>query len=174
MRWLLLVATLVTGCDARFINLCAAPDCPYASPAGADLSAPAADLSGADLGGAMPDLSGLGPEGVLAAGSFQDRAGHVGSGDAELYRRSDGRVELRLGASFRSSAVPGPAVFLTSRTDMGATIDVQSDINLGTLRSPTGAQSYLVPSGADTGRRNVFVFCQPFRVEVTKAALVDR
>lgn len=168
-----LLLLLAVGCDARFLNQCSAPECPYAngqggSLAGADM---AMDLSGVDLLGA--DLTPA-SERVLAGGTFENRAGHAGSGGATLVQRSDGQIEVRFGADFSSSAVPGPAVFLTSRSDMGATIDTQADVNLGTLRSPMGAQSYVVPMGKDSGRRSVFVFCQPFRVEVTKATLVDR
>lgn len=117
------------------------------------------------------DASPLGSE--LAAGTFTGRAGHGGSGSAQLYRRADGVVEVRLLMDFSVTPVPGPAVFLTSRTDMGNTIDPQTDLNLGTLQSASGAQSYAVPTDDGT-RRNVFVFCQPFRVEVAKAALVNK
>ena len=49
----------------------------------------------------------------------------------------------------------------------------QADIKLGTLTAFNGAQRIAVPAGAELGRRNVFIYCQPFRVEVAKAALMD-
>lgn len=150
---------LTAGCDARFVDLAEpTPATPGPGPS-------------PDLGGSTPQP---GPETVLAAGTFVGRAGHAGRGDGELHRLADGSIEVRFAANFGSSGVPGPVVFLTSRQDMGSSIDMQADVNLGTLKSPSGAQSYAVPAGAEVGRRNVFVYCQPFRVEVAKAALVDR
>lgn len=153
------------GCDARFIDLR-----PLAERPG---SSGLPDLAGGDLAGG--DLAGLdlaASEGVIARGPFTGRAGHVGTG-AALLVRTGGSLELRFDAAFSVSNVPGPAIFLTSRTDMGGTIDAQTDINLGTLTAFAGAQQRVVPAGAEVGRRNVFIYCQPFRVEVAKAALMD-
>ena len=156
------VSLLLAGCEARFVDTRPLSERPQATPNDFAFTAP--DLFGSD---ASPSGS------ELAAGTFIGRAGHGGSGSAQLYRRADGVVEVRLLMDFSISPVPGPAVFLTSRTDMGNTIDPQTDLNLGTLQSASGAQAYAVPSD-DGSRRNVFVFCQPFRVEVAKAALVNK
>jgi hypothetical protein len=150
---------LLAGCDARFVDLRSATG-PGPGPA-----SPLPDLAGVDGSGAVEKL--------LAQGPFTGRAGHAGSGTGQLVRRADGAIEVRFAADFSASNVPGPAVFLTSRADMGTGIDAVTDINLGTLRAPGGSQAYAVPSGAEQGRRNVFIYCQPFRVEVAKAALVD-
>ena len=161
MRQWLVLFPLVLGCEARFLD--------HRLPAEAMFPIPA------DGFGESTDLAGTSPgdaEKLLAQGMFVGRAGHAGSGDAHLHR-SQGVLEVRFAANFSVSGVPGPAVFLTSRDSMGGSIDAQADVNLGTLRSISGAQSYRLPPGADVGRRNVFVFCQPFRVEVAKAALVD-
>lgn len=154
---LLLIA--VPGCDARFVDLRSSP--------GPSPGLPLPDLAGVDLSGS-PAV-----EKLLAQGPFTGRAGHAGSGTGQLFRRADGGVEVRFAADFTASNVPGPAVFLTSRADMGSSIDAAADISLGTLKAPSGSQAYAVPAGAEQGRRNVFVFCQPFRVEVAKAALQD-
>lgn len=156
------ISVLLLGCEARFVDTRPLSERPQATPN--DFAFMPPDLVGTDA-------SPLGSE--LAAGTFIGRAGHGGSGSAQLYRRADGVVEVRLLMDFSITPVPGPAVFLTSRTDMGNTIDPQTDLNLGTLQSASGAQSYAVPSD-DGSRRNVFVFCQPFRVEVAKAALVNK
>jgi hypothetical protein len=154
------------GCHARFVDLrdpAAAPDPGSQGDAG---SSAAPDL--APPGGDAGTPAGK----VLARGLFEGRAGHGGDGSAELYRTAEGRLEIRLGPDFRVSAVPGPKVILTSREDMGTRIDAQLDIEVAPLNSATGAQTYAVP-GTDTGRRNVFIFCKPFSVEVAKAALKD-
>jgi hypothetical protein len=155
-----LVALLLLGCDARFVDLRGMPESALFGSA----FDPRADLAGVDL---------IGIEKLLAQGNFSGRGGHAATGTAELYRRADAVIEVRFGADFQSSSVPGPAVFLTSRDAMGGTIEPQTDINLGVLAAPQGAQAYAVPFGADLGRRNVFVYCQPYRVEVAKATLVD-
>jgi hypothetical protein len=161
MRQCLILIPLLVGCEARFIDQRPASERIFVYPA--DLAAEPTDLNGLDLAeGDRP----------LAQGMFMNRAGHAGSGAATLYR-VQGKIELRFAADFSVSGVPGPAVFLTSRESMGGSIDTQADVGLGTLQAIGGAQSYPVPAGAELGRRNVFVYCQPFRVEVAKANLVD-
>lgn len=165
-KWII-IFPLLLGCEARFLDQRSGAN--TIGPSQFDAAMPPMDLAGRDLAGI--DLATPADK-LLAMGSFMGRAGHAGSGDGMLYR-TPGGVEVRFAANFTSSGVPGPAVFLTSRDSMGGSIDSQADINLGTLRSTSGAQTYAVPAGADVGRRNVFVYCQPFRVEVAKAALVD-
>ena len=166
MNKLIIMIPLLLGCDARFLDQRSAEERARGS---LDFAMTPVDLAGADLAGL--DLAEP-TDTLLAKGTFMGRAGHGGSGDGMLYRAKGG-VEVRFAANFTSSGVPGPAVFLTSRDNMGGSIDSQADIALGTLKSTTGAQTYPVPAGADVGRRNVFVYCQPFRVEVSKATLVN-
>lgn len=165
-KWII-IFPLLLGCEARFLDQRSG-----ASPLGQatyDFAMPPVDLAGVDLIGA--DLATPADK-LLSQGSFMGRAGHAGAGDGQLYRTASA-VEVRFAPNFACSGVPGPAVFLTSRDSMGGGIDTQTDISLGTLRSTSGAQTYVVPPGADVGRRNVFVYCQPFRVEVAKATLTD-
>ena len=159
---------LQSGCNAQFIDL--RPESERSStptPPGVD------DAGGGSLDLAGPSDGGTSPTPVrVAAGTFEGRAGHAGAGGAALYRVGSA-LELRFAADFAVSSVPAPAIYLTSRADMGGSIDAQADIKLGTLSAFNGAQRIAVPAGADMGRRNVFVYCQPFRVEVAKAALMD-
>lgn len=165
---LALHVTLLAACNAQFVDL---------RPESERQSTPIPPLASATDGGGL-DLGETGDGGDVpsevrvAVGSFEGRAGHGGSGGASLVRVGSD-LELRFDADFAVSAVPGPAIFLTSRADMGGSIDAQADIKLGTLTAFNGAQRIAVPAGADVGRRNVFVYCQPFRVEVAKAALMD-
>jgi hypothetical protein len=162
---------LLGGCDAVFVDRRSPAEIPT-PPELPDLAAidlSGLDLSGLDLAGA--DLSS--PEQLLAAGTFMGRAGHFGSGDGQLYRRADGVIEVRFGANFNSSGVPSPVAYLTSRADMGSTIDPQADVEVG-IPKASGAQSFVVPAGKEVGRRHLFVYCRSFRVEVAKAQLVDR
>jgi len=159
MRRLLLCLALC-GCEARFTTLCTEPQCPYAGPVNSD----AHDLGAAD----QMDF-----QGVVAAGPFSGRSGHSSRGGAELYRRADGSLEVRFAADFSVASAAGSAVFLTSRADMGSSLDAQADVNLGDLKTISGAQSYSVPTSAEVGRRSVFVYCLPLRIEMAKAVLVN-
>lgn len=165
----LVLALSGAGCNAQFVDL--RPESERAStpipPAGSG-----GDGGGSGDGGAVSDGGSSPGETRVASGRFEGRAGHGGSGGAALYRVG-GAFELRFDADFTVSAVPGPAIFLTSRADMGGSIDAQADIKLGNLTAFNGAQRIAVPGGAEVGRRNVFIYCQPFRVEVSKAALMD-
>jgi hypothetical protein len=158
------VVLALAGCDATFVDQRtgstsdARPAEPGIAPPSAGDGAPAEGL----------------PAGVFAAGTFEGRAGHAGAGSAELVRESDGRIILRLGSDFLVSGVPGPVVVLSRRDALGKSIDAAAgDLNLGTLQSTSGAQSYVVPGG-DGGRRYVWVFCEPFAVEIARAKLEDR
>lgn len=161
MKKSLLLLLGLWGCDATFVDRRSSPP-PPENPAPLDLST--VDLLGADLSSSAQPI---------AQGSFEGRAGHLGSGDGELYRRADGVIEARFAANFVSSGVPAPVAYLTSRADMGNTIDPQADVELGIPRA-SGAQSFVVPSGKEVGRRNLFVYCRSFRVEVAKAVLVNK
>lgn len=165
-KWIIICPLLLVGCEARFLDQRSANPLVQTP---VDAAMAPVDLAGRDLAGV--DLA-TPVDKLVAQGSFMGRAGHAGSGDGMLYR-TPGGVEVRFAANFSASGVPGPAVFLTSRDSMGGSIDSQADISLGTLKSTSGMQVYPVPAGADVGRRNVFVYCQPFRVEVAKATLVN-
>ena len=155
MRGALLVALVVAGgCRARFVDEGAARAA----------SVGLGDLTGADLGAAI----------AAGSGTFIGRAGHLGSGSVALldYPAQD-LIELRFGADFFCSDVPGPVVVLTARDDLGTSLDaLAGDLEIATLKSTSGAQSYFL-RGSDVvaSRDNVFVFCKPYGLEVAKAAL---
>jgi len=161
----LILCLSLAGCDAVFVDnrppeLLPAADLAQASPA--------ADLAGVDATGL--DLAAASM--AFARGSFTGRAGHLGEGTGELLRYTDGQVALRFGDDFEASGVPGPVVYLTSRDTMGNQIDPGLDLELGPLAQLSGAQLYAVPGG-DGGRRNAFVYCKPFKVEVARAVLAE-
>jgi hypothetical protein len=121
------------------------------------------DLAGVDLRGIT-----AAPPGAYATGSFDGRAGHFATGGAELFRRGDGATELRFDAAFSVSDVPGPEVYLSAREVLGTTIKA-GDLDLGPLLATSGAQTYLLFE--DAGRRNAFVYCKPYGIEVARAML---
>lgn len=108
---------------------------------------------------------------VAARGGFEGRDGHIGQGTAELVLLEDGSSVVRFDDSFSVSSTPSLTVVLTERDAIGTRIDSSIDREIAPLRSRTGAQSYGI--GMDDGRRQLFIFCKSFGVEVAKATLVD-
>lgn len=145
------------------------------------LGQPTADLASARPGdggadGAIPggdgpaaDLAGTGAQ-VLARGTFSGRAGHGAAGSALLVRGADGGVTVQLSADFRVDGVPGPYLYLSSRADLGRSLDAQADLQIAALQQLSGAQSYAVPAGAEQ-QPFLWVWCKPFGVEVARAPL---
>jgi hypothetical protein len=129
----------------------------------------------AGVGAALPDAGGCVEHeqrtGSIARGTFNG-IGHVGRGGVELFAVSDGAWELRFDDSFLVTDVPGPVVLLTSHDKIGINIDPAADEQLGPLQRVTGAQVYAFDQDP-CGRRNVFVFCEPFGIEVAEATLVE-
>jgi hypothetical protein len=152
------------ACSAHFVDERRLPDSSGIDLA--DLAETAADLAEttADLAG--PQAVDLAAQ-ILARGTFSGRAGHSGAGSASLVRSVVG-LTVELGGDFAVTGVPGPELVLTARDSIGTEI-AAGDLDLGPLRSPNGAQSYAVSD--DGGRRNLFVFCKPFGVEVALAVL---
>jgi hypothetical protein len=153
---LLVAVVLAGGCRARFVD----------EAGSRAASVGLGDLTGVDLGAASQ----------LGGGTFIGRAGHLGSGSVALFDYpSQDLLEIRFGADFFCSDVPGPVVVLTARDDLGTSLDALSgDLEVATLKSTSGAQSYFLHGSQVAGTRdNVFVFCKPYGLEVAKAALAS-
>ena len=166
------IALLAGGCDASFSydgKLDAARVIPADS--SGDSGIPTDGAGGSSE--AAPADSAAPQAGTLASGSWEGRTGHLGRGSAELYRTAAGKVELRFGADFSTSAVPGPVVVLSSRASLGNRVEpAKGDLDLGALKAASGAQSYPLPGG-DGGRRFAWVFCEPFGLEIARAPLKE-
>jgi hypothetical protein len=163
MTRIALLACFLAGC-ARFIDERPAPS----------------DLASDDAAPAPPDSADLAPvtndagDTVLATGMFVQgikNGGDTGSGSVVLERGADGVERVVFGDDFSSTPLPAGEVILTSRTAIGqGGIQPVLDIDLGRLRSATGAQTYALP-GDDGGRRNVFVYCVTYGIDVAIGAL---
>jgi hypothetical protein len=130
-----------------------------------------------DAGGVPEIVAGYdggvsGTELVLGRGAVSGRAGHNGAGTASLVQHDDGSLEVRFASDFAVSNAPGPLVVLSSRESLGSALDPAADQVLARLSKPSGAQSYPV-EGDDVGRRIVWVFCDPFKVEIARAILEE-
>jgi hypothetical protein len=158
VRWpAALLGVVLVGCQAHFVD---------ERPA-SERAAAAAGLF--DLGGV--DFAETDAGALLAGGVFAGRDGHLGVGGVSLFARDDGLTELRFDDHFACSDVPGPVVVLTTRDALGTQLaPARGDLALGPLIATSGAQRYLVPGG-DGGRREVFIFCKPYGLEVAAAQL---
>jgi hypothetical protein len=138
-----------------------------------DMGSPApGDLAGVDLAGADLAMPASGPQ-TIASGMFvkgQQSGGDTGRGSARLVRAADGSETAVFGSDFQSSQIPAGEVVLTSRSSIGTGGIGSGDLDLGPLKSASGAQQYQLP-GDDGGRRNLFVYCVTYGIDVAVAHL---
>lgn len=174
MARLLALALALSGCGAGFGDT--HPRSDGGTDGGGDDLALGADR---DLAGAPPaDLFGVPPADLagaqtLASGTFvkgQQNGGDTGSGSAILQRNAGGGESVIFGADFQSSPVPAGEVVLTARSAIGTGGLVAGDLDLGALQSSKGTQQYTLPAD-DGGRRNLFVYCVTYGIDVAVAKL---
>ncbi len=175
MRFILVVMLLAAaGCDAAFTDL--RPQAVTNGPVDVDMGQPDEGGEGPDVGevpdaGDQPDLPPA-MEQIIAEGMFVPRASYGGEGTATLVRLADGSHEVRLGPDFSTGSVPGPTVVLAREDSLGPTLDpARGDLELGVLASNSGASTYAVP-GDPGDRRIVWIYCKPFGLQMSSAALV--
>lgn len=112
----------------------------------------------------------------LKEGAFRDGdAFHKGSGRALVYRLPDGSNLLRLE---NLDVTNGPAlhVYLARHADPQKRADVTGDgfVDLGRLKGNIGEQNYTIPQSVDLfPHGSVVIFCRPFQVIFSVAALKD-
>jgi hypothetical protein len=159
MRKLVPLAIVLAGCGARYTSLL---------DGGNDAAVAAPDLGDGDMQGV-----GSSPQ-LVAAGTFikgQQNGGDTGSGSATLVLDSGGSERAVFGDDFASTRVPAPEVVLSSRPAIGAGGIQPGDLDLGPLQSASGGQAYALPPEGDGGRRNLFVYCVTFGVDVAVARM---
>lgn len=95
---------------------------------------------------------------MVRSASIRGANGHSAAGTAQIVRTGDTYL-LQLGNDFRID-IGSVDVYLTNRTDTNG-----GGVNLGSLRSLTGAQSFPMPNDG-SGYRYVLLWCRPFGVPV--------
>lgn len=96
---------------------------------------------------------------VLRRATVMGANGHAAGGTAEIVR-SGGAFSLELRDDFRIDT-GSIDVYLANQQDRVT----GADLNLGDLRSRTGAQSYTLADDG-SGFRYVLLWCRPFRVPI--------
>lgn len=100
---------------------------------------------------------------------------HKGSGQATIYRLSDGSHVLRL-QDFNVTNGPALHVILTPNPAPATSADVKAEgyIDLGRLKGNIGNQNYHIPPGVNvSAQRSVVIYCKPFQVIFSVAPLKD-
>ncbi|MDH5505880.1 MAG: DM13 domain-containing protein [Anaerolineae bacterium] len=109
---------------------------------------------------------------ILARGLFYPVA-HPGQGTATLYQLPDGSRLLRF-ENFEVLNGPGLHVYLTSLATVvdSVGVDLPNFVDLGALKGTLGSQNYPIPANLDLDLyRSVVIWCVPFRVPFSAAAL---
>ena len=96
---------------------------------------------------------------VLRSAQIRGANGHGAMGTAEIVARG-GAFTLELRSDFRIDSGRND-VYLTNSPN-GITA---ADLNLGDMKSVSGAQSYAIP-GDGSGHRYVLLWCRPFQVPI--------
>ena len=121
---------------------------------------------------AMPTSATTASETILASGSFHSVA-HDGSGNASIYRLSDGTRILRF-TNFKTSNGPDVHVYLVAAKDASdsETVKQAGFVEVGALKGNIGDQNYELPSDLDLNKyRAVTIWCKRFSVNFATASL---
>ena len=121
---------------------------------------------------AMPTSATTASETILASGSFHSVA-HDGSGNASIYRLSDGTRILRF-TNFKTSNGPDVHVYLVAAKDASdsETVKHAGFVEVGALKGNIGDQNYELPSDLDLNKyRAVTIWCKRFSVNFATAPL---
>lgn len=108
----------------------------------------------------------------VLSGTFREKA-RPGQGKVTITRK-DGASFLVFDDAFKTENGPQLHVFLAGHPDPGSDADLQSmgDLDVGPLKSLSGAQVYEIPEAkAGEDWRSVVVYCVPFKVVFTVASL---
>lgn len=96
---------------------------------------------------------------TLRTATITGANGHSGSGSAKIVQ-DGGQFRLEFSSSFMIGGASNSDVYLTN-----STTGLANGLNLGQLRSGSGAQSYGMPNDGG-GYRYVLIWCRPFRIPI--------
>ena len=100
-------------------------------------------------------------------GAFEGLNGYRASGDVTLMVNAEGNLTLVLADNFSAADGPGLYFYLSNQPSR-----VSGGIEIGAVRSVTGADEYAVPEGVGLGDFNhVVLYCKPFGVGFGTAQL---
>ena len=112
----------------------------------------------------------------IKAGSFRDAdRAHKGSGQAKIFRATDGSRLLRL-ENLDVTNGPDLRVILTPHPDPMSRGDVTAPgyVELGKLKGNKGNQNYVIPADVDLAAQgSVVIYCKPFQVIFSVASLKE-
>lgn len=123
-------------------------------------------------GQTMDEAMPAGEPVVLARGTFSYMdAVHNGEGTATIYELPDGQRVVRF-ENFRVTNGPDLHVLLSPEVPDAIFADIGDAVELGALKGNVGSQNYEIPAEVNLDDyASVIIFCQPFRVVFSTAAL---
>jgi hypothetical protein len=101
---------------------------------------------------------------VLRSATIQGSNGHRAQGRVEVVNDA-GAFRLEFGSDFQIDT-GSIDIYLSRQTDRVTA----EDLNLGNLRSTSGAQSYVLPHDGST-YSHVLLWCRPFRIPIAVGEL---
>lgn len=113
----------------------------------------------------------------VATGMIKGAGGNYeGAGNVKIVKKDNGKFAVEL-SDFSSTSGPDLKVFLVAASGLkkGAEVIAGKHVNLGVLKSTSGAQSYELPDGvnpADFG--SVAIFCEKYTVLFSSADLAAK
>ncbi len=121
---------------------------------------------------ASDDMPEAGEPNSIASGQFEDFDNfHQGTGTATIYELDDASLVLRF-ESFEVTNGPDLHVLLVPNADPENRDDIAGYVDLGSLKGNIGDQNYEIPDEFDiSGFGSVVIYCQPFHVVFSVAAL---
>ncbi len=133
---------------------------------------PSGLIAAAGPGAAAPQTGG--GSAAIKSGTLKDGDSfHKGSGGVAVFRLSDGKRLLRLD-SIDVTNGPDLHVYLSAHPDPKTREDVHQPgyADLGKLKANQGSQNYDIPADVELNAiRSVVIYCQPFHVVFSAAAL---
>ena len=113
------------------------------------------------------DLTIGSSEALTRSGEIQGLNGYRASGSVALTTNTDGSLQLEFSDNFSIQNGPGLYVYLSNSSN-----GVAGGIELGDLRSTSGADTYEIPAGVAINDFDfVILYCKPFGVGFGTAAL---
>lgn len=133
-------------------------------------AAPLASTSGTLLGATTAHAEMM----SISTGVIKGVGGnYIGEGNVNIVKDDSGKHILEL-SDFTSTAGPDLKVFLVEGSSLkdGNDVIAGNHVNLGVLKSTSGAQSYVLPEGVDPSNfGSVAIFCEKYTVLFSSADL---
>lgn len=125
---------------------------------------PLREMSAQERSKEISMVASLGDGGTIKQGNFEDRV-HEASGSIKIIEK-DGEYFAVLSEDFSTDAGPDLHLFLAENPDPKNSAEIHTGeyIDLGSLKSIKGTQTYKIPKEMVDKFNSAVVYCKPFKV----------